>query len=259
MLDAADLHASYGDIPALRGVDLQVGTGEFVAILGRNGAGKSTTMRCLAGLHMPDSGTITLNGDAVTKAPADKRLRKGMVFVPEGRHLFPHLTVRDNLIVGAYTRKLRGRALDTAIAKAIGHWPQIESRLDQLAGSLSGGEQQMVAISRALMSDPSVMLLDEPSLGLAPIIVDVVYDLLRELRDDGMTLVVVEQYVDIVLGLANRAMVIDKGRTVLQDTASVVADSPQLVAAYLSSDTELPDTESTDPESSNTAQPRGTK
>lgn len=240
MLSAADLHASYGDIPALRGVNLEVSTGEFVAVLGRNGAGKSTTMRCLAGLHSPDSGTITLDGAKVTKAPADKRLRKGLVFVPEGRHLFPHLTVRDNLTVGAYTRKLKGSRLDDAIHESIAHWPQIDSRLNQLAGSLSGGEQQMVAISRALMSKPSVLLLDEPSLGLAPIIVDVVYDLLRKLRDDGMTLVVVEQYVDIVLSLANKAMVIDKGATVLQDTSAAVANSPQLVAAYLSSDEPQP-------------------
>ena len=245
MLSATDIHASYGDIPALRGINLEVGDGQFLAVLGRNGAGKSTTMRCLAGLHPPESGVIDLNGDEVTQEPADKRLGQGLVFVPEGRHLFPHLTVRDNLIVGAYSRRLRKKDLDVAIDEATVHWPQLSTRLNQLAGSLSGGEQQMVAISRALMANPSVLLLDEPSLGLAPIIVDVVYDLLRQLQDDGMTLVVVEQYVDIVLSLADRAMVIDKGETVLQDTAAAVAKSPQLLAAYLSSDTE--------------SQPRGTK
>ncbi len=240
MLTVENLHAGYGDIPVLRGVDLNIEAGQFVAVLGRNGAGKSTTMRCLAGMHAPDSGAISLNGEAVTSAPAEKRLKKGLVFVQEGRHLFPHLTVRDNLVVGAYTRKLKGKALDEAIDEATVHLPRVAERLDQLAGSLSGGEQQMVAISRALIAKPKVLLLDEPSLGLAPIIVDVVYDLLRQLRDDGMTLVVVEQYVDIVLSLADRAMVIDKGKTVLEDTAAAVAASPQLVEAYLASENEQP-------------------
>ncbi|MBI4882720.1 MAG: ABC transporter ATP-binding protein [Actinobacteria bacterium] len=238
MLDVSNLTAGYGDIPALRGIDLHIGAGQFVAVLGRNGAGKSTTMRCIAGLHMPESGKITLNGTDVTQARADERLRRGLVFVPEGRHLFPHLTVHDNLMVGAYSRRLKGKALRDAIDQATAHLPRVRERLQQLAGSLSGGEQQMVAISRALMAKPTVLLLDEPSLGLAPIVVDTVYELLRQLRDEGMTLVVVEQYVDIVLSLADHAMVIDKGRTVLHDTASAVASSPQLLAAYLAAETE---------------------
>ncbi len=240
ILNVANLCAGYGDMPVLSGIELTVGAGEFVAVLGRNGAGKSTTMRCIAGLHTPESGEIALEGETITRARADERLRSGLVFVPEGRHLFPHLTVHDNLMVGAYSRRLKGKALREAIEEATTHLPRVRERLDQLAGSLSGGEQQMVAISRALMAKPTVLLLDEPSLGLAPIMVDVVYDLLRQLRDEGMTLVVVEQYVDIVLSLAQHAMVIDKGRTVLQDTASVVASSPQLMSAYLASETEQP-------------------
>lgn len=240
MLDVSSLTAGYGDIPVLRGIDLRIDAGQFVAVLGRNGAGKSTTMRCIAGLHTPDSGTITLNGGEVTRERADERLRRGLAFVPEGRHLFPHLTVHDNLMVGGYTRRLKGTALRDAIDEATAHLPRAVERLAQLAGSLSGGEQQMVAISRALMAKPTVLLLDEPSLGLAPIMVDAVYELLRQLRNEGMTLVVVEQYVDIVLSLADHAMVIDKGRTVLHDSASVVASSPQLLEAYLATETEQP-------------------
>ena len=137
MLDVSILTAGYGDIPALRGIDLHIGAGQFVAVLGRNGAGKSTTMRCIAGLHMPESGKITLNGTEVTRARADERLRRGLVFVPEGRHLFPHLTVHDNLMVGAYSRRLKGKALRDAIDQATAHLPRVRERLQQLAGSLS--------------------------------------------------------------------------------------------------------------------------
>ena len=161
MLDVSSLTAGYGDIPVLRGIDLRIDAGQFVAVLGRNGAGKSTTMRCIAGLHTPDSGTITLNGGEVTRERADERLRRGLAFVPEGRHLFPHLTVHDNLMVGGYTRRLKGTALRDAIDEATAHLPRVRERLAQLAGSLSGGEQQRVGLCRAVLLNPPLVLLDE--------------------------------------------------------------------------------------------------
>lgn len=234
MLEVRDLAVNYGEIPAVRGLDLSVERTEVLAILGRNGAGKTTTLRAVAGVVPAERGSVTLDGAAVQRLPAEQRVRHGIVLVPEGRRLFPALTVRDNLALGAYHRRLKPAAIRDEIERATEHLPIVRSRLHQRAGTLSGGEQQLAAIGRALMAAPRVLMADEPSLGLAPIMVERVYELFAALRSDGLTLVVVEQYVDVALRLADRAVVLDKGRCVLRGTATELSHSPDLLAAYLS-------------------------
>lgn len=238
MLQVEDLHVSYGPVPAVRGVDLEIGRGEAVAILGRNGAGKTTTLRALAGLMVPTTGTIRLAGKDVTRVPAERRVALGVALVPEGRGVFPSLTVRENLRMGAFHRRLGQRALKAATASVTERFPRLAERLDQRAGSLSGGEQQMLAVARGMMGDPQLLLVDEPSLGLAPIIVEQLYELFDGLRSDGITLLVVEQYVEVALGLADRAYVLDKGRVALAGTAAELAASPELVETYLAASPE---------------------
>ncbi|MFZ6003164.1 MAG: ABC transporter ATP-binding protein [Actinomycetota bacterium] len=240
MLEAGGLSVSFGEIPAVRGLDLQVGRGEVLAILGRNGAGKTTTLRALAGIVRPSRGMVILNGEDVTHIPAERRVRKGIVLVPEGRRLFAGLSVRDNLCMGAYHRRLRPHAIAEEIERVTEHLPLLRERFGQRAGSLSGGEQQLLAIARALMTAPRLLLADEPSLGLAPIMVDRVYALFAALRDDGLTLVIVEQYVSVALGLADHAVVMDKGVAVLRSHGSELTESPDLIDAYLSGAQEVP-------------------
>lgn len=240
MLEARDLTVSFGEIPAVRGLDLHVGRGEVMAILGRNGAGKTTTLRALAGIVRPDRGMVILNGEDVTHIPAERRVRKGIVLVPEGRRLFAGMSVRDNLCMGAYHRRLRPPAVAEEIERVTEHLPLLRERFDQRAGSLSGGEQQLLAIARALMTAPRLLLADEPSLGLAPIMVDRVYALFAALRDEGLTLVIVEQYVSVALGLADHALVMDKGVAVLRSQGSELTESPELIDAYLSRAQEVP-------------------
>jgi len=234
MLRATDLHVSYGPIPAVRGVDLEVAEGQAVALLGRNGAGKTTTLRALAGLMLPVEGRIELDGEDVTTLPAEQRVRRGVALAPEGRGVFPRMSVRDNLLMGGYARRLRRSELPGEIERVTARLPRLRERLGQDAGSLSGGEQQMLAVARALMARPRVLLLDEPSLGLAPVLIDEIYDLLAALRDEGLTLLVVEQYVDLALELVDAAYVLDKGRVALSGSAAELADSPELVETYLS-------------------------
>ncbi len=240
MLEVRDLVVSFGEIPAVRGLDLHVGRGEVLAVLGRNGAGKTTTLRAVAGVLTADQGTVTIDGNELAHVPAEHRVRHGIVLVPEGRRLFPGLSVRENLTVGAYHRHLRPRAVRDEIERSTEHLPILRERLDQRAGSLSGGEQQLAAIARALMAAPLILMADEPSLGLAPIMVERVYELFATLRDDGMTLVIVEQYVDVALRLADNAVVMDKGRVVLRGDATELAGSPDLIDAYLSGTQEVP-------------------
>jgi len=233
------LAVSFAGVPAVRAVELSVATGETVAVLGRNGAGKTTTLRTIAGLVHPDAGRIVLDGDDVTALSAEQRLRRGIVLVPEGRRLFPGLTVRENLAVGGHARRLRGAALAASIEEATEHLPIVRDRLGQRAGSLSGGEQQLVAIARALMARPAVLMADEPSLGLAPLVVERLYELFAVLRRNGLTLVIVEQYVHLALRLADHAVVVDKGRSVLHGPADQLASAPGLVDAYLSGSEEV--------------------
>lgn len=234
MIEAKALEVSYGPVTAVRGIDLTVANGEVVAVLGRNGAGKTTTLKALAGLLPASDGTISLDGEDVTRLPADERVRRGLVLVPEGRGMFAELSVRENLVMGAFHRRLPRSRLGDDIDRATERFPRLLERLDQPAGSLSGGEQQMLAIARGLMSEPRVLMVDEPSLGLAPIIVELLYGLLADLAKSGLTLLIVEQYVQVALGIADRAYVLDKGVVALRGTAADLAASPELIDAYLS-------------------------
>ncbi|MDP1806806.1 MAG: ABC transporter ATP-binding protein [Acidimicrobiales bacterium] len=240
ILEVESLQVRYGDVTAVRGVDLAVEAGTALAVLGRNGAGKSSTLRGIAGATMPSGGAVRIDGVDVAARRADDRVRHGIVLIPEGRRLFPHLSVRENLAVGAYLHKLRPAALEQELERVTEHLPRVRERLDQQAGSLSGGEQQLVAIARALMARPRVLMADEPSLGLAPVIVDAIYELFRTLLRDGLTLVVVEQYVGVALALADHAIVIDRGAIALTGPAAELAESPDLWRVYLSGSEEDP-------------------
>jgi len=238
LLEVAGLAVSYGTIPAVRAVDIDVGAGEAVALLGRNGAGKTSTLRAVAGLVPARAGHIRLEGRDVSLLPAERRARLGIALAPEGRAVFPGLSVRDNLAMGAYSRRLGRAALAREIERVADRFPRLADRSDQAAGSLSGGEQQMLAIARGLMSAPRLLLIDEPSLGLAPLVVEQVYELLAQLRTEGLTIVVVEQYVDVALEFADRAYVLEKGRVALAGRAAELAAAPELVETYLASRSE---------------------
>lgn len=240
LLEAHDLHVSYGRVPAVRGVDLCVADGEAVALLGRNGAGKTSTLRALAGLMPLESGTITYDGAPITGLTAEERVRIGLALVPEGRGVFPGLTVRENLLLGAHHRRLRVSRASTELERAVETFPALTDRMSQKAGSLSGGEQQMLVIARAMMSQPRLLLVDEPSLGLAPVIVERLYELMEQLKSTGMTLIVVEQYVEIALGFADRAYVLDKGRVAVSGPSDQLATSDQIAETYLSQSSEVP-------------------
>jgi len=237
MISADGLSVSYGPVTAVRGVDLEVREGEVLAVLGRNGAGKTTTMKALAGLLPVSAGRITHDGADVTEMAAEDRVRRGIVLVPEGRGVFADLTVRENLIMGAYHRHKPARALGDDIEKVTERFPRLTERIDQRAGSLSGGEQQMLAIARGMMAEPSVLMIDEPSLGLAPVIVDHLYEFLGGLAATGITLVIVEQYVHVALGIADRAYVLDKGEVALEGSAAELRASPDLIDTYLANET----------------------
>ena len=236
MMEARDLSVSYGPVTAVRNIDLEVRDGEVLAILGRNGAGKTTTMKALAGLLPVSGGRIVHDTTDVSELPAEERVRRGFVLVPEGRGVFADLTVRENLLMGAYHRRRPPRALGGDIDRATTQFPQLTERLDQRAGSLSGGEQQMLAIARGLMSEPSVLMIDEPSLGLAPVIVDKLYEFLGSLAATGITLVIVEQYVHVALGIADRAYVLEKGEIALEGSAAELQASPELIKTYLANE-----------------------
>jgi branched-chain amino acid transport system ATP-binding protein len=232
MLSVRGLHAGYGDSEVLQGVDLDVEQGEVVAIVGANGVGKTTLLRTLAGLITPTSGRITFRGKVIGGLPAHRVVEHGLVMVPEGRRLFPRMNVRRNLEIGAYTARARARMIENLHA-IYELFPFLKEREAQLAGTLSGGQQQMCAIGRGLMAMPDLLLLDEVSLGLAPIAVKRVYEALGQIRGTGLTLVVVEQNVSQALRAADRAYVIAGGRVVMSGTGRDLTNNEDVRRAYL--------------------------
>jgi branched-chain amino acid transport system ATP-binding protein len=231
VLEVRSLRAGYGAIEVLRGVDLAVGAGEIVALLGSNGAGKSTLNNNVCGLYRPLAGEIRFDGNDITSAPSMRIVEAGLVQVPEGRRVFPNLSVRENLELGSYRR---GR---TARAKNLDHvlsiFPRLDERLTQTAGTLSGGEQQMLAVGRGLMSEPRLLILDEPSLGLSPLLVEEMFALIGRLNRDGLAILLVEQNVVQSLAIAHRAYVLENGRIALSGKASDLAQDPELRKSYL--------------------------
>ncbi|MDR3435068.1 ABC transporter ATP-binding protein [Telmatospirillum sp.] len=231
LLVIQDLVVSYGQIEALKGVSLAVETGEVVAILGANGAGKTTLMRAISGLLPKRQGSIRFDGVDITRTSADRIVRLGIAQSPEGRRVFGTLTVEENLTLGGFTRS--APEIRQSLGAVFGMFPRLAERRDQLAGTLSGGEQQMLAIGRALLAKPKLLLLDEPSLGLAPIMVQSIFRSLREIAATGVTILIVEQNVRLALKLADRGYVLEVGRIVHADSAANLLASPEVQAAYL--------------------------
>lgn len=231
LLEVKDLHVAYGQIEALKGVSLKVEQGEAVTILGANGAGKTTLMRSLSGLLKPASGSIHYDGKEISKSRADTIVELGISQSPEGRRVFGTLTVEENLNLGAYTRTAQEAAESRKQVYEL--FPRLEERRLQLAGTLSGGEQQMLAIGRALMARPRLLLLDEPSLGLAPIIVKGIFNALHDIRQSGVTILVVEQNARMALKLADRGYVLEVGKIVHEDASAALMASSEVQEAYL--------------------------
>jgi len=232
VLEVRDLRVKYGAIEALRGINLQVGAGQVVALIGANGAGKSTTLRAVSRMIPLAAGAVELEGEDVTRLASHQLVARGMAHAPEGRGIFLNLTVRENLELGAYLRTDRDEVVADA-DKSYALFPILAERRDQVAGTLSGGEQQMLAVARALMSRPRLLLLDEPSLGLAPQVVEKIFSVLREVNQGGVALLLVEQNAHKALRLAHRAYVLETGQIVMQGTGQELLASPEVRKAYL--------------------------
>jgi branched-chain amino acid transport system ATP-binding protein len=232
LLKLEDVVLNYGKIEALHGISLDVNEGEVVALIGANGAGKTSTMRAISGVRGLTSGRITFNGEDVTKLRADQRMRKGLCLTPEGRGVFPGMTVTENLDMGAYTRKdKQGIAED--FERVFGLFPRLKERRKQVGGTMSGGEQQMLAIGRSLMSRPKLLLLDEPSMGLAPMLIQQIFSIISEIAEQGTTILVVEQNAKQALSRADRAYVLETGRIVKTGSGTALLDDPSVREAYL--------------------------
>ncbi len=231
LLRLSGVNTYYGRIHALQGIDLEVKADEIVTLIGSNGAGKTTTLKTISGLLHPREGTVEFDGKDVTHTPAHELVKAGIAHAPEGRRIFSRLTVRENLMMGGFTRKGAERADD--LERALTLFPRLRERLDQKGGSLSGGEQQMLAIGRALMSRPRLLLLDEPSLGLAPIFVQQIFDLIRQINEQGTTILLVEQNALQALAVADRGYVLQTGKVILADTADKLAANADVRRAYL--------------------------
>ena len=231
VLEVAGLEVRYGGIQAVKGIDLVVERGELVCLIGANGAGKSSTLRAVSGLIPAAAGAVRYEGRELGKARAFERARAGLALVPEGRGIFAQLTVDENLTMGAYARS--GADAGPARERAFALFPRLKERRAQIAGTLSGGEQQMLAIGRALMSGPRLLLLDEPSMGLAPLAVRRIFEVIREINAEGVSVLLVEQNARAALGLASRAYVMESGRIALSGDAKALADDPKVRAAYL--------------------------
>jgi branched-chain amino acid transport system ATP-binding protein len=233
MLKLDSVQVSYGAIQAVRGVSLEVPEGEVVTIIGANGAGKSTLLKSIVGLEAVTSGRVLLDGREITSVPPHIRTGLGIALSPEGRGVFPDQTVRDNLLLGAYLKKDNTARTDEKIERSFGLFPRLRERQEQVAGTLSGGEQQMLAIARALMSEPKLLLLDEPSLGLAPLIIKDIFRTIRTLREMGLTILLVEQMANQALGVADHAYVLETGQITHQGKGSDLLKDPKVRAAYL--------------------------
>ena len=230
MLKVNDINVYYGNIHALKGISLEVHEDEIVALIGANGAGKSTTLKTISGLMHSKTGSITLMNEDITHAEAHKLVSKGLAHVPEGRRIFLHMTVLENLEMGAYTQP---GYVKEGIADVFERFPRLKHRKNQIAGTLSGGEQQMLAMGRALMSKPKLLMLDEPSMGLAPILVQQIFDIIKELHEAGTTILLVEQNAEMALRIADRAYVLESGRITLSGTGKELAQSDSVKKAYL--------------------------
>ena len=232
LLEMRSVNVHYGAVHALRDVDLAIYEGELVCLLGGNASGKSTTLKTLLGMLTPTSGDVLLDGEVVNDRPTSYRVKRGVTMVPENRRLFKRLSVKDNLELGAYLRKdTDGIAAD--LERVFDLFPRVKERLSQKAGTLSGGEQQMVAIGRALMAGPRVLLMDEPSMGLAPALVQQNFELIKQIHEAGMTVFMVEQNANMALSIADRGWVLQTGRVVLDDTAQNLLAHPELRTSYL--------------------------
>lgn len=232
MLEIKDLYVNYGMIAALKGISFEVNEGEVIALIGANGAGKTTTLHTITGLLHAKSGSITFNGVELTKTPAHKIVEMGIAHVPEGRRIFQNLTVLDNLKLGAFTRKDKENIVKD-IQMVYERFPRLAERKTQIAGTLSGGEQQMLAMGRALMSKPKLLMLDEPSMGLSPLLVDEVFELIKHINKDGTTILLVEQNAGKSLAISDRAYVLENGKIVLTGTGKELMESDMVKKAYL--------------------------
>ncbi len=235
MLTLQDVHTYYGNIAALKGISLEVRAGEIVALIGANGAGKTTTLRTISGLLHPRRGTITLDDARIDSLPAHRIAALGLAHAPEGRRLFNRMTVYENLEMGAYARNDRAATRED-VERVFTLFPRLRERMSQKAGTLSGGEQQMLAIGRALMARPRLLLLDEPSMGLAPILVETIFSTLAEINRQGVTVLLVEQNAHMALGVATRGYVLETGRVVLADSAERLRADESVQRAYLGID-----------------------
>lgn len=232
MLEVKDLEVYYGVIQAIKGVSFEVNQGEVIALIGANGAGKTTILHTVTGLLSPKRGSVVFEGKEITKVPAHKIVSMGMAHVPEGRRVFAELSVYENLKMGAYTRKDK-KEIEESLANVYKRFPRLEERKNQMAGTLSGGEQQMLAMGRALMSKPKIILMDEPSMGLSPIMVNEIFDIIRAVSESGTTVLLVEQNAKKALSIADRAYVLETGNIVLEGKAEDLLENDSIKKAYL--------------------------
>lgn len=232
MLEVKDLEVYYGVIQAIKGISFEVNKGEVIALIGANGAGKTTILHTVTGLLSPKRGSVVFEGKEITKVPAHKIVSMGMAHVPEGRRVFAELSVYENLKMGAYTRKDK-KEIEESLANVYKRFPRLEERKNQMAGTLSGGEQQMLAMGRALMSKPKIILMDEPSMGLSPIMVNEIFDIIRAVSESGTTVLLVEQNAKKALSIADRAYVLETGNIVLEGKAEDLLENDSIKKAYL--------------------------
>jgi branched-chain amino acid transport system ATP-binding protein len=232
LLEVSGLKVAYGGIQAVKGVDLRIEAGELIALIGANGAGKSSTLKTLAGMHQPAGGTVTYNGERINGVASHILIRKGLALVPEGRGVFSRLTVEDNLLMGAYSRS-DNAAIKQELAQVYEIFSRLFERKDQLAGTLSGGEQQMLAIGRALLGKPKLLLLDEPSMGLSPIMVQKIFETVQRISAQGVTILLVEQNAKLALEISSRAYVMESGLITLSGPAKELLTDPKVRTAYL--------------------------